>query len=164
MSIFTPNIFRGIFIERAGGIRMHISNKTSIAIHCLLFIHEYGEGKKVTSELLALSTGCNPVTIRNIISSLNKDRIIDVKFGTGGTKIAVPLNEISLYRVCKAVDPDALDKMIGIHTKPSPFCPVGKNIKPVLGQAYDKVKQDMMESMSKITLDTMVADFHERIQ
>lgn len=30
---------------------MHISNKCSIAVHCLIFIYEYGEEKKVTSEL-----------------------------------------------------------------------------------------------------------------
>lgn len=78
--------------------------------------------------------------------------------------MTIPLREISLYRVCKAVDPDALDKMIGIHRTPSPFCPVGKNINPVLSQAYDQVKQDMIQSMKKITLDTMVDDFHERIQ
>lgn len=143
---------------------MHISNKTSIAIHCLISINEFGEEKKVTSELLALSTGCNPVTIRNIISSLNKDGIIDVKFGTGGAKIAVPLNEISLYRICSVVDPEALDKMIGIHNHPSPFCPVGKNIAPVLANAYDKVKQDMIESMKNITLDTLVDDFHSRLK
>ena len=46
---------------------MHISAKCSIAIHCLIFIYEYGDNKRVTSELLALSTGCNPVTIRNIV-------------------------------------------------------------------------------------------------
>ena len=40
---------------------MHISNKCSIAVHCLIFIFEYGTEKKVTSELLSLSTGCNPV-------------------------------------------------------------------------------------------------------
>ena len=30
---------------------MHISNKCSIAIHCLIFIHEYEHETKVTSEL-----------------------------------------------------------------------------------------------------------------
>lgn len=34
---------------------MHISNKSSIAVHCLVFINEYGKEKKVTSELLSLS-------------------------------------------------------------------------------------------------------------
>ena len=54
---------------------MHISNKCSIAVHCLIFINEYGKEKKVTSELLSLSTGCNLVTIRNVISALKKDGI-----------------------------------------------------------------------------------------
>ena len=100
---------------------MHISNKSSIAIHCLIFINEYRETHKVTCELLALSTGCNPVTIRNIISRLNKDGMIDVKFGTGGATMAIPLKEISLYRVSSVVEPDAIDKMIGVHKTPSLF-------------------------------------------
>ena len=55
---------------------MHISTKCSVAIHCLIFIYEYGDKQKVTSELLALSTGINPVTIRNIISSLKKSIVL----------------------------------------------------------------------------------------
>lgn len=55
---------------------MHISTKCSVAIHCLIFIFEYGDTQKVTSDLLSLSTGINPVTIRKIISSLKKDGII----------------------------------------------------------------------------------------
>lgn len=51
---------------------MHISTKCSVAIHCLIFICEYGESKKVTSELLSLSTGVNPVTIRNIVGALKR--------------------------------------------------------------------------------------------
>ena len=65
---------------------MHISNKCSVAVHCLVFLSEYGEKEKVTSELLSCSTGCNPVTIRNILSALKKDEIITVKPGTGGAK------------------------------------------------------------------------------
>ena len=143
---------------------MHISNKCSIALHCLLFIHEYGGAKKVTSELLALSTGCNPVTIRNLISAMRKDGIIDVKSGTGGATIAVPLREITLYRVCAAVDPEALDKMIGIHAAPSPFCPVGRNIRGVLDQTYGALRADMIESMQSITLEKLVADYHAALE
>ena len=66
--------------------------------------------------------------------------------------------------MCNVVDPDAIDKMIGVHTKPSPFCPVGKSMNLILSKAYDKVKQDMIQSMKQITLDTMVNDFHGRMQ
>ena len=139
---------------------MHISNKCSIAVHCLIFIYEYGEDKKVTSELLSLSTGCNPVTIRNIVSALKKDGIIDVKFGTGGAKLAVPIQDISLYRICAAVDPKAIDNMIGVHSTPSPFCPVGRNIGSVLDRTYDTIKEDFISSMKSITMERIVNEYH----
>ena len=139
---------------------MHISNKCSIAVHCLIFIYEYGEDKKVTSELLSLSTGCNPVTIRNIVSALKKDGIIDVKFGTGGAKLAVPIQDISLYRICAAVDPKAIDNMIGVHSTPSPFCTVGRNIGSVLDRTYDTIKEDFISSMKSITMERIVNDYH----
>ena len=139
---------------------MHISNKCSIAVHCLIFIYEYGEDKKVTSELLSLSTGCNPVTIRNIVSALKKDGIIDVKFGTGGAKLAVPIQDISLYRICAAVDPKAIDNMIGVHSTPSPFCPVGRNIGSVLDRTYDTIKEDVISSMKSITMVRIANDYH----
>ena len=139
---------------------MHISNKCSIAVHCLIFINEYGEENKVTSELLSLSTGCNPVTIRNIISAMKKDGIIDVKFGTGGAKLAVPMQNISLYRICAAVDPKAIDKMISVHSSPSPFCPVGRNIGAVLERTYDTLKDDLVSSMKSMTMEKIVKDYH----
>lgn len=139
---------------------MHISNKCSIAVHCLIFINEYGEENKVTSELLSLSTGCNPVTIRNIISAMKKDGIIDVKFGTGGATLAVPIQDISLYRICAAVDPKAIDKMIRVHPAPSPFCPVGKNIGDVLDRTYNTLKENLISSMKSITMEKIVNDYH----
>ena len=143
---------------------MHISNKCSIAVHCLIFINEYGKEKKVTSELLSLSTGCNPVTIRNIISALKKDGILSVKFGTGGAEIIVPLQEITLYRICAAVDPEAVDKMIGIHSKASPFCPVGKNIGNVLNHTYSSIRADIINSMKSITMQSIVDDYHHALE
>lgn len=131
---------------------MHISTKSSIAIHCLIFVCEYGEKKKVTSELLALSTGINPVTIRNIVSALKKEGVLSVRFGTGGTTINCPLEEITLYRICKALEPDFLGKLIGIHATPSPLCPVGRSIHKVLDSSYDKVREDLRDSLQGISM------------
>ena len=140
---------------------MHLSTKYSIAVHCLIFIYEYGKDKKVTSELLALSTGSNPVTIRNIISSLKKEGIISVKFGTGGPAINCPLKEISLYRIYSAVEPDFLSKLIGVHPAPSPFCPVGRNIHKVLDASYEKIRGDLCRSLQSVTLDDIVNKYHQ---
>lgn len=140
---------------------MHISTKCSIAIHCLIFISEYGDTQKVTSNLLSLSTGVNPVTIRNITSALKKDGIISVRFGTGGTTLNCPPGEITLYRICKAIEPDFASKLIGIHPLPSPLCPVGKNIHRVLDCSYQKVSNDLCESLKHITFESILSDYHQ---
>lgn len=143
---------------------MHISTKCSVAIHCLIFIHEYGEKQKVTSKLLSLSTGSNSVTIRTIISALKKDGILSVKFGTGGAALNCPLDEITLYRICKAIEPDFVSKLIGIHPLPSPLCPIGKNIHNVLDCSYQKIRDDVCHSLKNITLKDIVADYHRMQQ
>lgn len=140
---------------------MHISTKCSIAIHCLIFIYEYGESKKVTSQLLSMSTGSNAVTIRNILSSLRKEGIVSIKFGTGGTTLNCPLNEITLYRIYKAIEPDFISKLIGIHTLPSPLCPVRRNIHAVLNHSYEKIQNDLCKSLQNITMEDIIRDYNQ---
>lgn len=139
---------------------MHISTKCSVAIHCLVFIHEYGGSQKVTSELLSLSSGCNPVTIRTILSALKKDGILSIKNGTGGATLSASPDEITLYRICKAIEPDFTSKLIGLHPLPSPLCPVGKNIHTVLDISYQKIKDDLCRSLQRITLEDMLAEYY----
>lgn len=142
---------------------MHISKQCSVAIHCLLFIYEYGEKQKVTSDLLSRSTGMNAVTIRNIMRALKRDGILSVKYGTGGTTMNCAPADISLYRICKALEPDFLSKLIGVHANPSSLCPIGLNIHDVLDRSYDKIRDDLKNSLEKITLDTIIADYHSCI-
>jgi len=143
---------------------MHISTKCSVAIHCLIFIHEYGGTEKVTSELLSLSTGTNPVTIRNILSSLKKDGMISIRPGIGGATLDCPLSEITLYRVFKSIEPDFITKLFGIHTLPSPFCPVGRNIHNVLDRSYRKIQNDLCGSLRKISMEDIIADYRQSSQ
>ena len=143
---------------------MHISTKCSVAIHCLVFICEYGESKKVTSELLSLSTGVNPVTIRNIVSALKKDGILSVKFGTGGTTLNCSLDEITLYRICNAIEPDCLNKLIGIHASPSCLCPVGRSIHGVLDSSYQNVREDLQKSLQNISMEEIMEKYHHETE
>ena len=139
---------------------MYISTKCSIAVHCLIFISEYGKTRKVTSKLLSLSTGSNPVTIRNIISSLKKEGILSVKSGTGGATLNCLLEEITLYRICHALEPDFHGKLIGIHPAPSPLCPVGKNIHRVLDISYTDIRKDLRNSLQNISMKEILENYH----
>lgn len=142
---------------------MHISTKLSIAIHCLILVNEFGNKMKLTSEMMAVSTGCNPVIIRNIVSALKKADILSVKFGTGGTTLNCPPEEIDLYKVYMAIEPNALKKMIGIHSMPSPLCPVGKNINKILEKPYSKICSDLASSLKSITLEEIINQYHKEV-
>lgn len=143
---------------------MYISTKCSVAVHCLIFIAEYGGSTKVTSELLSRSTGINPVTIRNILSALKKNRIISIKPGTGGAGLACPPEDVSLYRIGQAVEPDFLSKLFGVHPAPSRLCPIGQNIHQVLDASYQKVTDEFSNSLRSMTLANMIVEYHSAAQ
>lgn len=142
---------------------MHISTKCSIAIHCLIFINEYGGGTKVTSTLLSKSTGCNSVIIRNILSALKKEKILNIKQGTGGATLNISPNKITLYQIFNSVEPKFLNKLIGIHDEPSPYCPVGRNIHGVLNSFYEMVERDIKKSLESITLESIIEQYHKQL-
>lgn len=142
---------------------MRISTKCAVAMHCLLFLHEYGDTQKVTSGLLALSTGCNPVVIRNLMSALKKAGIIESTAGRGGARLCRIPEEITLHSVYEAVDPGCLDHLIGLHALPSALCPIGRNIHMVLQSPCDKLLEDVKKSLESYTLADLAAEYH-RIQ
>lgn len=142
---------------------MQISMKCSIAVHCLIFIHEAGGIARVTSTLLAESTGCNPVIIRNIISALKKAGILTVARGTGGAELRIPPSEITLYMIYSALEPKGLSSLIGIHPCEGRKCPVAQNIRQVLQKPYQKIEDSIRHTMESITLESMIEDFHNQL-
>lgn len=143
---------------------MQISIKCSVAVHCLIFIHEAKGIAKVTSNLLAESTGSNPVVIRNILSALKKAGLITVPRGTGGAELCADPSQITLYQIYSALEPDGVTSIIGIHPCDGRPCPVAQNIRKVLEPPYHKIKDAVKEAMEEITLQSMIDDFHGIVQ
>ncbi|MDD6986778.1 MAG: Rrf2 family transcriptional regulator [Butyricicoccus porcorum] len=143
---------------------MQISIKCSVAVHCLIFIHEAKGIAKVTSNLLAESTGSNPVVIRNILSALKKAGLITVPRGTGGAELCADPSQITLYQIYSALEPDGVTSIIGIHPCDGRPCPVAQNIRKVLEPPYHKIEDAVKEAMEEITLQSMIDDFHGIVQ
>lgn len=142
---------------------MQISMKCSIAVHCLIFIYEAKGKARVTSTLLAQSTGCNPVVIRNVFSALKKAGIIKVARGAGGAELCKDPSEITLHMIYNALEPDGLSSLIGIHPCEGRKCPVAQNIRLVLQEPYQAIEDSIRHTMEGITLDSMIQDFHSRL-
>lgn len=143
---------------------MQISIKCSVAVHCLIFIHEAKGITKVTSNLLAESTGSNPVVIRNILSALKKAGLITVPRGTGGAELCADPSQITLYQIYSALEPGGVTSIIGIHPCQGRPCPVAQNIRKVLQAPYRKIEDAVQTTMESITLQSMIDDFHGLVQ
>ena len=143
---------------------MQISIKCSVAVHCLIFIHVAKGIAKVTSNLLAQSTGSNPVVIRNILSALKKAGLIAVPRGTGGAELCADPSQITLYQIYSALEPDGVTSIIGIHPCDGRPCPVAQNIRKVLEPPYHKIENAVKTAMEEITLQSMIDDFHKFVQ
>ena len=139
---------------------MQLSMKCSVAVHCLIFIHEARGVAKVTSTLLAQSTGINPVVIRNILSALKKAGIVTVIRGTGGAELCREPEQITLYEIYSALEPNGLTSLIGIHPCGQRPCPVARNIQKVLEGPYHKIEASIQRTMEEITLASILEDFH----
>lgn len=140
---------------------MQISMKCSVAVHCLLFIWEARGKARVTSTLLAQSTGCNPVIIRNILSALKKAGIITVPRGQGGAELCREPAQITLHQIYTALEPKGLSSLIGIHPCDGRSCPVAKNIRRVLRRPYHQIEEAITATMGSITLESMIEDLEK---
>lgn len=140
---------------------MRLNTKCSIALHCLVFISEYENKVKVTSELLAKSTGCNSAAIRSILNVLQKAGIISIVRGIGGAYLSRDPESLTVWEVYHALEPDGLDHFIGFHPNPSDKCPVGKRIQAVLKKPYGEIGAAVHETMEEITLQQLLDYYHE---
>lgn len=137
---------------------MQLSMKCSVAVHCLLFIWEARGKARVTSTLLAQSTGCNPVVIRNILSALKKAGLITVSRGQGGAELCRDPEQITLYQIYAALEPQGLTSLIGIHPCDGRACPVAQNIRRVLRRPYRQIEDAIAATMDGITLASLIQD------
>lgn len=135
---------------------MRLNTKCSIALHCLIFIYQYSNTQKVTSELLAKSTGCNSVVIRKILSNLQKAEIIRINRSVGGSYLNREPDKITFWEIYHALEPDGLDSLIAMHPNSSQSCPVGKSIYATLQEPYQQISKAVESKMKQITLQTFL--------
>ncbi len=139
---------------------MKISTKCSLALHSLIIIALFGS-KKITSDIIAQSTGCNPVIIRNLMGRLKKAGILNIQRGTGGASLRIDPKDITIWAVYNAVDPKSLSGFIGVHPNPSNTCPVGSKIHALLSVPHQKMEEAVRQVMSEYTLAELIQEFQQ---
>lgn len=140
---------------------MQISSRFTIAIHMFACMEAFWEDYKVTSDFLASSINVNPVVIRKILSQLKNAGLIEVARGTGGARAARPISQITFYDVYLAVDLLEEGELFHFHEKPSPNCPVGRNIHRVLDEKLARIQEAMEHEMKKYTIADVAGELRQ---
>lgn len=142
---------------------MQISSRFTLAVHIIACIDTFSAEYKVTSDFLASSTNVNPVIVRKILGQLKSAGIVEVARGTGGAKIAKPLDEIRFLDIYNAVECVESGELFHFHEKPNEQCPVGRNIHNVLDGKLMQVQMAMERELEAITVADVMADMKKYI-
>ena len=137
---------------------MQITSRFTIAIHALAFIDLFQDEMRVTSNVLASSIQVNPVIIRTVLSKLKEAEMIDARQGSGGSRLAKPLKDITFYDIYQAVDTVDETGLFHFHENPNPKCLVGGNIHAALDDKIQMVQDAMEEELKKITMADVVSE------
>ena len=132
---------------------MAANSRMTIAVHALAWMAlAQRRGQEVlTSDQVAASVNTNPVIIRRSLGDLGRAGLVHVRHGAGaGWSLARAPEEITLLEVYDAVGQEPL---FGMHrTEPNLECPVGRGIRPALGQVYDGVEQAVRHELAEVSV------------
>ena len=132
---------------------MAANSRMTIAVHALAWMAlAQRRGHAVlTSNQVADSVNTNPVIIRRCLGDLRQAGLVSVRHGAGaGWSLARAPEEITLLEVYDAVGQEPPFGMH--HTEPNLECPVGKGIRPALGQVYGKIEQALRRELAFVSV------------
>ncbi len=153
--IYMPHL-RGGSIREEGYNYMRVSKRFPTAVHVLLYVAVAPPGHRVTSTIVAESTGTNAVIIRNLFLDLSKSGLLTASAGkNGGVRLAREPKDITLWDIYQAVETNDVEEIFKLH-KTDSTCPVAKNIYQVLyPHVFDAVNA-MKDSMEQVTLEALL--------
>lgn len=141
---------------------MRFSSRFRTAVHTLLIIHEFSKEKKVTSDTIAEIADTSPVIIRNLLGKLKKAGFISVapSKGKSGTKMAKPLEEITLFDVFSAVETDYKKDVGDIQNRTANASYTGQYLNEIMTDyvlnVFDLIEHELAKTNLKEILDMLV--------
>ncbi|WP_075366062.1 Rrf2 family transcriptional regulator [Desulfosporosinus metallidurans] len=139
---------------------MRVSTRFPIAVHALVLIATFSDKLKMTSDVIAGSTGCNAVSIRNILGTLKKAGIVSIAPGTGGAALQREPKDINLWQIYTVIEKTSADDIFKFHPNSSDVCPVGKNMYSLLSRHCEEIVDAMEKTMSKTSLQQLLDEMN----
>jgi DNA-binding IscR family transcriptional regulator len=140
---------------------MSISSRFTVGIHILALIELNKDGIS-SSEYLAGSVNTNPTLIRKIMGMLKKAKLIEVKPGIAGAKLAKEPGKITLLEVYKAVEVVQEKELFSVHQNPHPDCLVGRNIQDSIMPVLSEAQLALEKVLENVTINDIIGDIMEK--
>ena len=128
---------------------MAANSKLTVAVHALawLALAERRGQAPLTSDQVAASVNTNPVLVRRSLGDLRRAGLVQVR---PGWRLTRPATQITLLEVHDAVAPEPLFALH--HGVPNLDCPVGRGIRPALGEIYAGVTSAVRRELAATTV------------
>ncbi len=140
---------------------MQFSSRVMVASHILLYLAEYEKEEKVTSNVLADTTGVNPVNIRKILAKLKTAGLVEIKPGVGGAYLVKDMHEVSMADIYDAVEEK--EELFPMHDHPNINCPVGATIHTVMKQREAVLSKTLHDALKRMKLSELYQDMKNEI-
>jgi len=128
---------------------MNTNQQFAVSVH-ILTVLAASLGQAVTSDYIAESVDTNPVVIRRVMGHLREHGLVESRPGAaGGWQLKLPPEQIPLCEVYRAV---SHDQLLAMHQHPSPYCPIGSKIRPVLGEVFGAAQTALEAELGKFTV------------
>ncbi len=136
---------------------MRTNTQFTVSVQMLILI-AISDGRRMTSAMLAESTGCNPVMVRQLFGKLKEAGLLNISAGKGATTLAKSPSTITLWDVFAAVEGGSRRDLFSFHPNISQTCKVGHSFETVLGCHLDDAVLAMRESLETVTLEQLVRE------
>lgn len=134
------------------------NTRLSVSIHILTLLAK-ADDEWLSSDYIAGSININPVLVRKELANLSNHKLVKSREGkNGGSRLGRPAREIYLSEVYQAVQQQ--DLLVKSKNKPSPYCPVGRQINKHLTELYNDAEKALLCQLGKKTLRQFALQFN----
>jgi Rrf2 family protein len=132
-----------------------VATRFAVAVHIMLLLACRRRATPATSQLIAQSVNTNPVVVRRITGQLARAGLVHVRRGPGGAELTRSPEHITLADVWLATNTGRAATVLPVHADPNLDCPIGREVHAVLGRAFDRVEQAMLDALRGTTLASL---------
>jgi len=140
---------------------MRVNSRFTVAVHTLALLAA-NQDELLSSKYISGSVNTNPVVIRRILSTLSKAGLVKTHLGVdGGARLGRPAQDITLLEVYQVIGHGELFALH--HNQPSPDCPCGRTIQPILTNIFREAQKAMEAILAQTTIAHIVREMETEL-